>query len=62
MKIGFIGVGQMGRRMVMRLLKVGYDLTTYDLRKEAAQHIIKRGAKWMDTPKGLAESCEVVFS
>lgn len=62
MKIGFIGIGQMGGHMARRVLEAGYDLTVYDLRKEGAQHLLEKGARWMDTPKGMAESCQVILS
>ena len=62
MKIGFIGIGQMGKHMCQRLLDAGYDLTVHDLRKEAVQHLLEKGARWEDTPKGVAESCEVILS
>jgi 3-hydroxyisobutyrate dehydrogenase-like beta-hydroxyacid dehydrogenase len=62
MKIGFIGIGQMGRHMAQRILDAGYDLTVHDLKKEAASPLVEKGAKWRDTPKEVAESCEVVFS
>ncbi len=62
MNIGFIGIGQMGRHMSRRVLEAGYDLIVHDLRKEAAQHLLEGGARWMNTPKGVAESCQVVLS
>lgn len=62
MNIGFIGIGQMGRHMARHVLEAGYDLVVHDLRKEAAQHLLENGARWMDTPKGMAESCQVVLS
>ena len=62
MNIGFIGVGHMGGPMAQNIQKAGYDLVVHDLRKEAAQHLLEKGAKWMDTPKGVAESCQVVLS
>jgi len=62
MKIGFIGVGQMGGRMARRLLRAGYDLTVYDLRKDGAQSLLEEGAGWVDTPKAMAESCQVILS
>ena len=35
MDVGFIGTGQMGRRMSSRILAAGYKLTVHDLKKEA---------------------------
>jgi 2-hydroxymethylglutarate dehydrogenase len=62
MKIGFIGIGQMGRHMSRRILVAGYDLTVYDLNKEAATPLLEKGAGWSDSPAAVAESCEVVFT
>ncbi len=62
MDIGFIGIGQMGSRMSRRLLQAGYDLSVYDLRKDAAQPLLKKGARWSKTPKDVAETCRIVLS
>ena len=61
-KVGFIGVGQMGKHMAARLLEAGYDLTLHDLLREGAQHLLQKGAQWINSPKGLAEKCEVVIT
>jgi len=62
MNIGFIGIGQMGRPMSNRILEAGYGLAVHDLKKEAAMPLLKKGAKWGDTPREIAASCQVVFS
>ncbi|UCC17648.1 MAG: NAD(P)-dependent oxidoreductase [Dehalococcoidales bacterium] len=62
MKIGFIGIGRMGSNMARYILEGGYDLTVHDLRQEAAAHLLEMGAKWVNTPKDIAETCDVVFS
>ncbi|MFC1933133.1 NAD(P)-dependent oxidoreductase [Chloroflexota bacterium] len=62
MNVGFIGIGQMGKHMSRHVLNSGYDLIIHDLRREAAQHLLDKGATWMDNPKGVAESCQVVLS
>jgi 2-hydroxymethylglutarate dehydrogenase len=62
MNVGFIGIGNMGRIMAQHVLEAGYVLTVHDTRKETAQHLLKNGARWMDTPKGVAKSCQVVLS
>jgi 3-hydroxyisobutyrate dehydrogenase/2-hydroxymethylglutarate dehydrogenase len=62
MKIGFIGIGQMGRHMSRRIIEAGYDLTVDDLKKEAAAPLLEKGAKWSNTPKEMTESCQVIFS
>jgi 3-hydroxyisobutyrate dehydrogenase len=62
MKVGFIGIGAMGRHMSGHVLEAGYDLTVHDLRKEAAAGVLAKGAKWAKTPKEIAENCEVVLT
>jgi len=49
MNIGFIGVGQMGGRMALRLLNAGCDLTVHDILKETARSLLDKGAKWVNT-------------
>ena len=62
MRVGFIGIGQMGRRMSRHILEAGYALTVHDLSKEAAEPLLNRGAIWADTPCQVALSCEIVFT
>lgn len=56
MKIGFIGLGIMGSRMVANLLNAGHDLVVHNRSKDKAFDIIANGAVWADSPKELAES------
>ena len=62
MDIGFIGIGQMGKHMANRILEAGYKLTVHDINKEAAAPLIKKGAKWGDTPEAVAKSCRIVIT
>lgn len=62
MKIGFIGIGQMGSRMARRLLEAGHTLLVHDSAKGAGQDLLSRGAQWMDTPKAIAESSPLVIT
>jgi 3-hydroxyisobutyrate dehydrogenase-like beta-hydroxyacid dehydrogenase len=62
MNVGFIGLGQMGRHMSKHVLDGGFDLTVYDIRKEAAAPLLEKGAKWANSPKEVAKSCQVVIS
>ena len=45
LKVGFIGLGIMGRPMTLNLLKAGVDLTVYDISEKAVQVIADAGAK-----------------
>jgi 3-hydroxyisobutyrate dehydrogenase len=62
MKVGFIGIGQMGKHMAGHILAAGYDLTVNDLFKQAAEPLLAKGAHWAETPREVARSCELVFS
>ena len=62
MKIGFIGVGYMGRHMARNLAKGGHDLTVFDIRKESASELLSMGATWADSPRAVAQASEVVFT
>ncbi|MCO5090038.1 NAD(P)-dependent oxidoreductase [Bosea sp. (in: a-proteobacteria)] len=62
MKIGFIGLGTMGRGMAANLLKTGHPVVVHDLFPKAAEKHIENGAQWADTPKALAEQSDVVFT
>ncbi len=62
MKIGFIGLGLMGRHMASNLIKAGHELVVHDVRREAAAPHCQAGAKWADTPQKVAEAAEVVFT
>ncbi len=61
-KIGFIGLGLMGREMSRRLLEGGYSLTVWNRTKEKADSLIKAGAKWADSPKAVAQSADIVIT
>jgi len=62
MKIGFIGLGTMGRHMAANLQKAGHELIVHDVRREASEPHVKAGARWADSPRGVAEAAEVVFT
>ena len=62
MKIGFIGLGTMGRHMASNLMKAGHQLVVNDVRREAAAPHLHGGASWADTPRAVAEATEVVFT
>jgi 3-hydroxyisobutyrate dehydrogenase len=45
MRIGFIGIGNMGGPAAGRVLDAGYDLTINDIRKEAGEALLQKGAR-----------------
>lgn len=60
MKIGFIGLGIMGRPMAKNLIKAGKDLLVADLNKEAVADLVSVGAKEASY-KEIGENCQVIF-
>ena len=62
MKIGFIGLGNVGAKLAGSVLRNGHELTVHDLDKNAAENLLGAGAAWADTPKQLAEGSEVIIT
>ncbi len=62
MKLGFIGLGTMGRHMARHLVEAGHEVTVHDLRPEAAEEHLAAGARWSDTVAGAAAGAEAVFT
>jgi 3-hydroxyisobutyrate dehydrogenase len=60
--IGFIGTGVMGKSMAIHLLDAGYPVIVYSRTKEKAEELLKKGAKWADSPKEVADSATVTFT
>ncbi|MBO3273976.1 3-hydroxyisobutyrate dehydrogenase [Pseudomonas schmalbachii] len=56
MRIGFIGLGNMGGPMAANLLKAGYDLTVFDLSSSAVQSLVGQGARSAASPAELARA------
>jgi len=62
MKIGFIGLGNVGGKLAGSLIRNGHGVTVRDLDKSIAQPFIEQGASWADSPKEMAQSCEAVIT
>jgi 3-hydroxyisobutyrate dehydrogenase-like beta-hydroxyacid dehydrogenase len=62
MKVGFIGLGMMGKGMAANLQKAGHDLVVHDLNRAAAEPFLAAGAVWATSPRQLGEAVEVVFT
>jgi 3-hydroxyisobutyrate dehydrogenase len=61
-RIGFIGLGNVGGKLAGSLLRNGYDLTVRDLDRETARQFLDEGADWADSPREMAEACDVVVT
>ena len=62
MQVGFIGTGTMGNPMSQSLIDAGHQLTVHDLRRESTTNLCESGAIWADSPRAVAQSCEIVFT
>ena len=62
LRVGFIGLGNVGGKLAGSLLRNGVDLTVRDLDRGVAQPFLDRGAKWADSPREMAESVDVVIT
>lgn len=61
-KIGFIGVGIMGKSMVRNLRKAGYEVSIYTRTKSKVEDVIGEGAIWCDTAVECAKGRDVVIT
>ena len=61
-KIGFIGLGNVGGKLAGSILRNGGELWVRDLDRDAAQPFIDGGAIWADSPKAMAEACDIIIT
>lgn len=61
-KIGFIGLGVMGRSMSSNLLKAGFHLTVYNRTKSSADKLLGAGAVWADSPAEVMRAADAVIT
>lgn len=62
MAVGYIGLGNMGGNMALRLLECGVDLVVTDVSKEQAQKVLDAGATWADSAAEVASQVDIVLS
>lgn len=62
MKIGFIGLGNVGGKLAGSLIRNGHDVMVRDLDKTLAQPFLDKGAAWADSPKEMAAECDAVIT
>ncbi|SFL53727.1 2-hydroxy-3-oxopropionate reductase [Halanaerobium salsuginis] len=61
-KIGFIGLGIMGKPMAKNLIDAGYELIVNDLNEESVKELVDYGAASLSTAKEIAENSEVIIT
>ena len=62
MRVGFIGLGNMGGPMAFNVLKAGHSMVVTDIRSERARPHLEQGATWAGTPAEVAQASEVIFT
>ena len=62
LKIGFIGLGIMGKPMSKNLIKAGYKLVVLDLNRNAVDELVSLGAEKVATPHEVGKNCEFVIT
>ena len=62
MKVGFIGLGNVGGKLAESILRNGFDLTVRDLDPDKTQQFLNAGASVAQSPKEIAETCEIIIT
>jgi len=61
-KVGFIGLGIMGKPMAKNLLKAGHEVVVYDVVLAGVQEVVAAGAKAAASSKAVAEQCALIIT
>jgi 2-hydroxy-3-oxopropionate reductase len=61
-RIGFVGLGIMGKPMARNLIKAGYELIVYDVRAEAIGDLVKDGAQAGESPRDVSARSDVLIT
>jgi 3-hydroxyisobutyrate dehydrogenase len=62
MRIGFIGLGNVGAKLAGSLQRNGFDLIVRDLDRSAAEELLAAGAAWAESPAELARSADLIIT
>lgn len=62
MKVGFLGLGVMGKSMAINIIKAGYELTILDTKKDSAKELMEMGAKVGKTNAEVASNSDIIFT
>lgn len=61
MKLGFIGIGLMGKPMTLRLLAAGHEVTVWNRSPEKLEEVLAKGARRADSPAAVARAADIVM-
>ena len=62
MKLGFIGIGLMGRPMTLRLLAAGHEVTVWNRSPDKLAPVLDKGARRGESPAGVARAADIVMT
>jgi 3-hydroxyisobutyrate dehydrogenase len=60
-KLGFIGIGLMGKPMTLRLLAAGHEVAVWNRSAEKLKEVVQKGARAADSPAGVARAADIVM-
>jgi len=60
-KLGFIGLGIMGKPMAGHLLKAGHEVSVYDLNPASVQELVSKGASACKSSKEVGQKTDIIF-
>ncbi|SJL84253.1 NAD(P)-dependent oxidoreductase [Vibrio palustris] len=61
-RIGFLGLGIMGKAMALNLVKAGFDVTVWNRDSHKCDELVEQGARVAATPKAVAQVCDITFA
>jgi 3-hydroxyisobutyrate dehydrogenase-like beta-hydroxyacid dehydrogenase len=61
-KVGFVGLGIMGRPMALNLMGAGYELAVYNRSRGKVEELVEEGAEAAESPREAAEKCDIVIT
>ena len=62
MRVGFIGLGNLGHRLANNLVESKVDIVIYDLNRDIGKNLERKGAEWGESPKRVAELVDICFT
>jgi 3-hydroxyisobutyrate dehydrogenase len=62
MRVGFVGLGNLGRPLVTSLLTAGHEVVVHDLDRSAAGPLVERGAEWAESPREAGRRCRAAIT
>lgn len=61
MKLGYIGIGLMGRPMTLRLLAAGHEVAVWNRSRDKLAPVVEKGAKAVDSPAAVARAADIIM-